>query len=41
MIVVQAVGGLGNQMFQYSFMQYLRKANDDCALNISDFIRCI
>ncbi len=39
MIVVQAVGGLGNQMFQYSFMQYLRKANDDCALNISDFNR--
>ena len=40
MIEIQAVGGLGNQMFQYSFMRYLKKENPDCFLNVYDYQRC-
>ena len=37
MIEIKVFGGLGNQMFQYAFYQYLRLANEDVVMNISDF----
>ena len=37
MIEIKVFGGLGNQMFQYAFYRYLRLANEDVVMNISDF----
>ena len=37
MIQVKMFGGLGNQMFQYAFAQYLRLNNNEVKINISDY----
>lgn len=37
MIIVKAYGGLGNQMFQYAFYQYLMENNQEVYFDISDF----
>ncbi|AGY81957.1 alpha-1,2-fucosyltransferase [Carnobacterium inhibens] len=37
MLIVKVYGGIGNQMFQYSFYKYLQKNNDDVFLDISDY----
>lgn len=37
MIGIRVYGGLGNQMFQYAFYQYLRITNKEIGLDISDF----
>ena len=37
MLIVRLFGGLGNQMFQYSFYQFLKKYGNEVYLDISDF----
>jgi hypothetical protein len=37
MIIVKFIGGLGNQMFQYSFYRYLKKNYNDVKADITDF----
>lgn len=37
MLVVKSFGGLGNQIFQYLFYEYLKLDNDDVYFDISDF----
>lgn len=37
MLVVKCFGGLGNQMFQYAFYNYLKLDNEDVYFDISDF----
>ncbi|MDF2609785.1 MAG: glycosyl transferase family 11 [Lachnospiraceae bacterium] len=37
MIEVKVFGGLGNQMFQYAFANYLRLNNEQVCLDISDY----
>ena len=37
MIQVKVFGGLGNQMFQYAFAQYLGINNNEVKINISDY----
>ena len=37
MIEIRAHGGLGNQMFQYAFLLYLKAHNPEVVLNIHDF----
>ena len=37
MIIIRMFGGLGNQLFQYAFCQYLRQHNTDVYMDISEF----
>lgn len=37
MLEVKITGGLGNQMFQYAFSQYLKAAQNEVILNVSDY----
>ena len=37
MIIVKAFGGLGNQMFQYAFYEYLKENNQEVYFDISDY----
>lgn len=37
MIIVRAIGGLGNQMFQYAFYKMLKHYNQNVLLDISDY----
>lgn len=37
MLIVKIFGGLGNQMFQYAFYEFLKKNNDNVYIDISDF----
>lgn len=37
MLVVRIFGGLGNQMFQYAFYEFLKRNNKDVVIDISDF----
>lgn len=37
MLAVRIFGGLGNQMFQYAFYEFLKKNNTDVVIDTSDF----
>lgn len=37
MLIVRFLGGLGNQLFQYAFMEYLKLNNSEVYADISDF----
>lgn len=37
MIIIQCIGGLGNQMFQYALYKNFKKLNIETSLDISDF----
>ena len=37
MLIVKVCGGLGNQMFQYAFYEFLKKNNENVYLDVSDF----
>ena len=37
MIVVRINGGLGNQMFQYAFLEYIKKNNEEVYADIDAY----
>ena len=35
MIIIRMNGGLGNQMFQYAFYEYIKKNNDEMYVDVA------
>ena len=41
MIVVRINGGLGNQMFQYAFLEYIKKNNEEAIVELAIYFNYI